>query len=390
MKEGIVFMERRKIGSKTTVATGFADYSYMLNGIAGIGKTTTAVEIGQKLYGEDGVLLLTVGEEPKPEHMGNVLNEVAKDWKDFSEIIKLLVKYKKEDYPELRMVAMDTTNEIFRIAEDYMVSEYNNANPTKKVASIKAAYGGFQAGENLVVDLVIRTIFPLRNAGICPFFIGHTKKKNIKDPQTDIEYEVTTSDLDSKYYNAIKDRVAIVGCAYVEREMNDIQTVKDAFTKKDKKVGRIQSEKRVLAFRDEEHAIDNKSHLKFIDAKVDFTTDSFIKAIEDAIQKQVDFYAKPVSDTKEVTPVSKKEVAPIEETIEDILIEDDVKEELVVDKAKNEELKNKIAAIMKDLAKAGDKTKFSGIKKIFADYNAEKLDTDKPTEMFVKVLEYLQ
>lgn len=159
-------MERRKIGKKTTVATDFADYSYMLNGIAGIGKTTTSVEIGQKLYGEDGVLLLTVGEEPKPEHMGNVLNEVAKDWKDFAEIIKLLIKYKNEDYPELRMISIDTSNEVFRLAEDYLVSEYNNANPTKKVSSIKAAYGGFQAGENLVVDLVIRTIFPLRNVGM--------------------------------------------------------------------------------------------------------------------------------------------------------------------------------------------------------------------------------
>jgi len=383
-------MERRKIGSKTKVATDFADYSYMLNGIAGIGKTTTAVEIGQKLYGEDGVLLLTVGEEPKPEHMGNVLNEVAKDWKDFAEIMKMLVKYKKEDYPDLRMVAMDTTNEIFRIGEDYLVSEYNNANPTKKVASIKAAYGGFQAGENLVVDLVIRTIFPLRNAGICPFFIGHTKKKNIKDPQTDIEYEVTTSDLDSKYYNAIKDRVAIVGCAYIEREMNDIQTVRDAFTKKDKKVGRILSEKRVLAFRDEEHAIDNKSHLKFIDAKVDFTTDSFINAINDAIQKQVEFYAKPVDKVKVDDHIVKEIVKIVEETIKDALIEETIIEELEVDKAKNEEFKNKIAAIMKELAKSGDKSKTVGIKKIFADYGSEKLDTDKPTEMFIKVLEYLQ
>jgi len=386
-------MERRKIGSKTSVALDFADYSYMLNGIAGIGKTTTAVEIGQKLYGEEGVLLLTVGEEPKPEHMGNVLNEVAKDWEDLSAILKLLIKYKKEDYPELRMVAMDTTNEIFRLAEDFIVSKYNNENPTKKVASIKAAYGGFQAGENMVVDLVIRTIFPLRNAGICPFFIGHTKKKNIKDPQTDIEYEVTTSDLDSKYYNAIKDRVAIVGCAYIEREMNEIQTVKDAFTKKDKKVGRILSEKRVLAFRDEEHAIDNKSHLKFIDAKVAFTTDAFINGIQDAIKKQVEYYKKPISkiDTPKKEVIAPKEIVEDTTKAEDILSESKIPtKDMTVDAAKNEELLKNITGILQELGAKKDQSKMPGVKKIFVEYGEKKLDLTAPTEMFVKVLEYIQ
>jgi len=383
--------ERRKIGSKTTVALDFADYSYMLNGIAGIGKTTTAVEIGQKLYGEDGVLLLTIGEEPRPEHMGNVLNEVAKDWNDLTEIIKLLIKYKKEDYPELRMVAMDTTNEIFRLAEDYIVSKYNNENPTKKVASIKAAYGGFQAGENMVVDLVIRTIFPLRNAGVCPFFIGHTKKKNIKDPQTDIEYEVTTSDLDSKYYNAIKDRVAIVGCAYIEREMNEVQTVKDAFTKKDKKVGRILSEKRVLAFRDEEHAIDNKSHLKFIDAKVDFTTDAFIKGIQDAIQKQVEYYKKPldkVDSPKKEAKAAKEEVVEIDNLL-DSEPETPTKD-MTVNSVENKKILKDITSILKELGAKKDQSKMPGVMEIFKEYGQKKLELTAPTEMFKKVLEYIQ
>jgi len=386
-------MERRKIGSKTSVALDFADYSYMLNGTAGIGKTTTAVEIGQKLYGEDGVLLLTIGEEPKPEHMGNVLNEVAKDWEDFSSILKLLIKYKKEDYPDLRMVAMDTTNEIFRLAEAFVVAKYNNDNPTKKVGSIKGAYGGFQAGENMVVDLVVRAIFPLRNAGICPFFIGHTKKKNIKDIQTDIEYEVTTSDLDSKYYNAIKDRVSIVGCAYVERIMNDVKTVEDAFSKKNKKVGRIESEKRVVAFRDEEHSIDNKSHLKFIAAKVDFTSDDIIEGIQTAIKKQVEYYKKPISkiDTPKKEVIAPKEIIEDTPKAEDILSESKTPtKDMTVDAAKNEELLKNITVILQELGAKKDQTKMPGVKKIFVEYGEKKLDLTAPTEMFVKVLEYIQ
>lgn len=403
-------MERKKIGTKISVSTDFAAYSYMLNGIAGIGKTTTAVDVGQLLYGVDGVLLYTVGKEPKPEHMGNVLNndEGCPNFETFEEDMRLFVKYKNEDYPALKILVIDSANEVFRLAEDYILRTYNEENPTKKVKAFKAAYGGFQTPENMVVDLVVKTIFQLNEAGICPFVIGHTKKKNVKDLQTDIEYEVTTSDLDSKYYNAIKDRVSIVACAYMEREMNDVETVKDAFTKKNKKVGRIKSERRILSFRDEEFAIDNKSHLKFIEAKVGFTATGFIKAVQDAIKKQIEYYNLPVAERlkidAEMEAKAKEEAKQNEETIADddplgsILEgitstknEDAKKEEaLIVDKEKNEALKVQITEILKELGAKGDKSKAPKVKDILTKYGASKItDIDKPTKMFEDILELL-
>jgi len=176
--------------------------------------------------------------------------------------------------------------------------------------------------------------------------------------------------------------------------MNDIQTVKDAFTKKDKKVGRILSEKRVLAFRDEEHAIDNKSHLKFIEAKVDFTTDSFIKGIQDAIQKQVDFYKKPVSavsPSKIVAP-PEKEKPVLVDTMEDLLAEDTKVPELnmTVDAVKNKELKAAITEILKVLGAKKDQSKTPGVVEIFTLYGQKKLELTAPTEMFEKVLAYVK
>lgn len=399
-------MERRKIGTIITVASAFEDYSYMLNGIAGIGKTTTGVDIGQMLFGIEGVLLLTVGEEPKPEHMGNIFGDVAPTWEDFESMIKTIIKYKKEDYPNLKMMVIDSSNEVFRLAEDYVVRLNNNENPTKKVKSVKSAFGGFQAGENMVVDLVIKTIFPLKAAGVCPFIIGHTKKKNVKDQQSDIEFEVTTSDLDAKYYNAIKDRVSVVGCAYMEREMNNIETVKDAFTKKNKQVGRIKSERRVLSFRDEEFAIDNKSHLKFIEPKVDFTATGFVNAIQNAIKKQIDYYNLPITERlkmdaelQEGTEVKKDEVIdntdPLDYVLDEIeptvKIEDSIKKDMTVDADKNEELKAEITAILIELGKKKDKTKLPLVNKILAEYGAGKItETDKPTEMFAKILECIK
>jgi nitrogenase subunit NifH len=112
---------RRKVGKKTQVKVDFASYSYLLNGIPGIGKSTMAVEVGQKIYGEDGLLLLTVGQEPKPDHIGNVLTERATDWDDLEEIIESLVEYKEEDYPDLKVIAIDTVDEVFRLAEAKVV-----------------------------------------------------------------------------------------------------------------------------------------------------------------------------------------------------------------------------------------------------------------------------
>lgn len=178
--------------------------------------------------------------------------------------------------------------------------------------------------------------------------------------------------------------------------MNDVQTVKDAFTKKDKKVGRIQSEKRVIAFRDEEHAIDNKSHLAFIEAKVDFNTDSFIKAIEDAIQKQVELYNKPVSEReKNVIPETKEISKPSEDPINDILgietsKEEETEKNMVVDEAKNADLKEKITKTLTELGAKKDRSKAPGVKKILEGYGLTKIENNSPTAALEEILKYIQ
>lgn len=283
-------MARRKIGKIREVKMDIANYSYLINGIAGVGKTTTVTEIGQKEFGIDGFLLLTIGQEPEPVHIGNVWNERAKDWDDLEEIIDTIYEYKNEDYPNLRMIAIDSVDEVFRLAEAKVIELHNKklANPSDKINTIKSAFGGYQAGENKVVDMVSTTLFKLRDIGISLFFIGHTKQKNKKDQMLDIEFEQITSNLDNKYYNCIKDKVNIVMCAYVERELTDLETRKDAFSKKNKQVGKIASEKRVVSFRDEEYAIDVKSHLKYIVSKCDLDSDVIIRELKTAIKKEAE------------------------------------------------------------------------------------------------------
>jgi len=218
-----------------------------------------------------------------------------------------------------------------------------------ELKSIKQAFGGYQAGENKVVDIVITTLFKLRDAGYGIFFIGHTKTKNKKDPMTDIEFEQLTSNLEAKYYTAIKDKVNVVGCAYIEREMNDLETVKDAFSKKEKQVGHIASEKRVIVFRDEEYAIDVKSHFEYIEPKIEFSAPVFIDTVLTAIKKQHDKFHGETT-VEEIEVIKEKQVDELiteveeeqaQEAVAETMVEPDVD---VVDIPRSKEIIKKITS----------------------------------------------
>lgn len=368
-------MARRKIGKIREVKVDLASYTYLMNGIAGIGKTTTVCEIGQKEFGVNGFLLLTIGEEPEPEHIGNLWNERAEDWDDLEEIIDVLVEDKDTEYKELRMVGVDSVDEIFRLAEKHVINLHNKkvTNPLERIDTIKKAFGGFQAGENKVVDLVTTTLFKLRNAGISLFFIGHTKQKNKVDQLTETEFEQITSNLDNKYYNCIKDKVNIVMCAYMEREFRDLQTRKDAFSKTNKQVGAIASETRMVTFRDDDHVIDTKSHLKYICPKCELNSDTVIKELKEAMRKQSALYHGDIpSEELEVKAKQEREELSKKEVKQDLSV---IKEE------KLDQIKSNMA-----------KLDFEKLTPIMATYNVSSFEDANtiPMECLDEILKLIQ
>jgi hypothetical protein len=299
---------KKRIGKKNVVKAEYCNYAKLFNGTGGIGKTTMFFDITKKLYGEEGGLLITVGEEPRPDHIPNAYYEEAPTWDDLEEVIDILCEERNEDYSHIKEIGIDSIDEVYRLAEHKVIQMHNRKHPEKKVDSIKQCFGGFQAGEDKVVDIVTCLLFKLRKYGYGITIIGHSKIKNKKDEMNDIEFEVLTSDLPAKYYNAIKNKVNLVGVAYVEREYTDLQTMKDAFTKGNKQKGRISSEKRVISFRDEEYATDNKSHFPDIVAKCDFNAESVIKAITDAINAQL---SKQFGSTVNVEEVKKQQAEEV-------------------------------------------------------------------------------
>ena len=115
----------------------------------------------------------------------------------------------------------------------------------------------------------------------------YTKLKAKRDKLEEVEYEQLTSNLSADYYNTLKDKVNVVATAYVKRNFNNTKTEKDQYTKKDKTVGELISEQRVIVFRDDEFAIDCKSHFPDIVESCEFSSNAFITAITDAIKSQL-------------------------------------------------------------------------------------------------------
>lgn len=368
---------------KNIVKADLCNYSILLNGIGGVGKTTLFYQVTTKLYGEDGGLMINVGNEPQPNHIVNANYLQADTFKDIVEFVDELCKGRNGAYSHIKIVGFDTLDTIYDLAEDYVLEEYNNSvDGGKEVNTIKSAYGGYQAGENRVVDLVVKTLFKLRSYGYGLWINGHTKRKTKADQLGNIEYEQLTSDLPAKYYNAIKNKVNIVGTAYIRRSFDNMKQVKDAYNKgKMKTVGTVTDESRIIVFRDDDYAIDCKSHFPEICDACEFDRDCFIEAIYDAIKKELEKQVgKPISD-EQMKKVQEQQQKEQKEQVEQ-LIQEKVAEE---QKQNDEQEKERILQQLVGGYKTMSKERKLHIKQVLTDNGATKLQ-ELPVEVLKTLL----
>ena len=305
----------RKFGQTYRLSKNFEDYSYIINGIGGIGKTTMVYEIGKLITGSnEGTFIITCGVENKPKHIDDAFGDVAPDFKTFTEIVKELCENKVE-YPDTKFIAIDSMDEFARITENYVVAEWNKTcDINDRAKSISQAYKGFQKGESRACDLMLNQIMKLQDAGYSLLLVGHTKTKLKEDVITKIQFEQLTCNLDNKYYNALKDKVNLVAMCYTENVVDNVEEKKNAFTKKMNKIGQLTDRKRVMVFADTENAVDCKSHFPYIAAKVDFGAENFINAVRDALEEQSKHPNGVVATkAKKITKKAKVEESVVEE-----------------------------------------------------------------------------
>lgn len=382
-------MAERKFGKTYQMSKKFEDYSYIINGVGGIGKTTLVYEIGKLVTGSnEGTFIITCGGENKPKHIHDAFGDVAPDFKTFVAIVKELCT-NKEAYPNTKFVAIDSLDEYARIAESYVVAEWNaSCDINDRAKSISQAYKGFQKGESRACDLMIQQVMKLQDAGYSILEIGHTKTKSKSDVITQVQFEQLTCNLDNKYYNALKDKVNLVAMCYFEHVIDNVEEKKNAFTKKMDKVGELVDRKRVMVFADDDNAIDCKSHFEYIAHKIDFDAKGFVEAVEEAIAMKLD----AVNGKAPVKTVAPK-VAPVSVVVEDDLDEDDggipfdIDDDL--DTTEVEVDLDAIKTEIRNKNKAGTKEQKTAVKAIL-NATGKKLDELDDIEALTKMLEVFE
>ena len=279
----------RKYGKKTEISLNPLDYSIYLMGEGGIGKTTVIKQVCEKMVGDDGYMFLTCGKEADQATIEGIVQEPVWDWEHFDDVTMDIIENRFTDYQDLKVVVVDTIDELMRMAEEETLRIWNKENPDKKTKSFRACFSGFNGPTDKATELVVDRLWELKRVGISPIIIGHTKKTDITDPVTLASYSMLSTNMDKRYFNALKNKVDVVGVAYVDRDIDKVKTGrKNVVTHQDEIVGKVKSERRVICFRDDNFSVDSKSRFADIVDRIPLDADAFIKALQDAIKAEHD------------------------------------------------------------------------------------------------------
>ena len=349
-----------KFGKKSVVSNNIWNYNIGILGESGVGKTTLMYNVCNKLVGDDGYILLNIGKEDGVKCIDGIVYEDVPNYKAWNEITKDIIENKKTDYPNLKIIVIDTLDQLFEIAEPEVIRKWNNDNATKKdftpAKTLNQACGGFGRGEDAVIDLLLNRIWELKKVGVAFFYTGHTKRREIEDAITGQTYSSLTTNMMQRYFTAVKTKTDVLGIACIDREIIKEKTgKKNIITKQEETRNKISSESRVIKFRDDNYSVDSKSRFAGIIEQIPLDADEFIKAIKNAIDTaQGDVKADTSISTVKVeapiieeTPIDTDET-PFEETTEVVdksALMDDIRTRF---RSADDDTKKQIKAILKE------------------------------------------
>ena len=373
----------RKFGQKREICIDPLAYNIGLIGESGIGKSTVIKEVCEKLAGDDGYIALDIGKEDGHDAINGIVSAKIPDWATFKKFCDDVIENKLTDYKDLRVIVLDTFDQLLEITEPEVIRMHNRANPDKtKITSIKAAFGGFMAGEDKAIQIVLDKLWELKSVGVSFIAIGHTKKKDVDDPITGESYSILTTNMSQRYFNALKTKLHFLGVAYIDREIVKQKTgKKNVVTKQEEVKGKVLSESRRISFRDDNYSVDSKSRFADIVDEIPLDSDAFIKALTDAILAEHSKGGKTVEQSKkELEAARKAKEAEVAEKLEQ-----DAKNK--IDEDRNAEL---MGVIQNKFSEADAATK-KKVKAIMAENGIPnfKNSDDIPTAILESIVEVL-
>lgn len=360
-----------KYGKTSVVSNNIWNYNIGILGESGVGKTTLMKNVCEKIVGSDGYLLLNIGKEDGVKCIDGISYEDIPNYKVWNEVTTDIIKNKKTDYPDLKIIISDTLDQLFDIAEPEVIRVWNADNIGKKdfvpAKTLNQACGGFGRGEDAVIDLVLNRIWALKSVGVAFFYTGHTKRREIEDAVSGQTYSSLTTNMMQRYFTAVKTKTDVLGIACIDREIIKEKTgKKNIITKQEETRNKISAESRVIKFRDDNYSVDSKSRFANIIEEIPLNADDFIKAITDAINCATSNSdnQKNINKPKHII---KNDIIEEEISIDDEVVDDIIDETNLIDK---ETLMSEI----REKFKEADKDTKTKIKAILTEKGNGKLD----------------
>ena len=314
-----------KFGKKTVVSSDMSNYMIGVMGPSGFGKTTLMFKTCDKLFGEDGYMIFDIGAEQGTKAIDGVVYEHVPNFGKLKEVVDDIVKNKDSDYPDLKVVVLDTLDAYFEIVEEYVIKAWNSENAGnsnfKKATSINSVEGGYGRGMDRVVDTAKKVISRLNSVGVGVWWTAHIKEKDQADLFTGANFTTLTANMTLKYFNSIKNSCHIVACGYFDRNIEK-QEVGDEnpVTKKKKERSTIIQEARKIKFRDDLLIADAKSRFAHIVDEINLDTNEFITAIQNAIKAEQSGAEKKENIVREIERPKIVETANVEPIIEEKVV----------------------------------------------------------------------
>lgn len=209
-----------------TIKPDIKNVSIYLRSVKKFGKSTLFRDVILEKYGDPARgLLVEIGMERGDTLLDNVNTTHIDTYKDLIELQKWLIECKGTEH-NIEIVAFDTADEIVPLFDKETIRQHNIENPQKPIKSIKAAMGGYTAGEQFSASLMKNYFDKIKSAGIQVWAVAHSKYKNIKDKaNVDNEgYMQLSSNLSAAYEAALGDIFDVVLTGIIDR---NIETVGD-------------------------------------------------------------------------------------------------------------------------------------------------------------------
>ncbi len=294
------------------------------------------VEVCEHLFGEDGYMIYNLGKEQGIDCIDNAVYEDIKTYEKFLEVTKDIVKNKETEYPNLKVIVLDTLDQLITITEPYIINEWNKQNIKAKTKDFKvaqtmnASWTGFGKGEDKLIEELLDRIWELHEVGVRCWYTGHVKMREVVDAVTMEAYNKLSTQMMTKYFNGFKTKMHVVGVACIDRTIEKESTGrKNVVTGKDITLNRVKEEKRKIVFRDDNYSVESKSRFANIVDEVPMDRDAFIQSLEDAIASSARPSVSPRNDKENLIAKQIKNKEPEPDFDEPILDEPVVDEPVI-------------------------------------------------------------